>query len=157
DVEVGPRERGGGFESRWRVSARDELGPIETTYHFLLWDDLIRARWARSILGVYGNIWRAFWPLLFHGVFLHMRMTSWPILITLFYPVGFMLLHVLIALLAGGLAGYAVSLALGPIAGLVAGLVAAASLFTFGRRLEERYNALWLGRIGMFFADQGRG
>ena len=155
-AEVGPRERGR-FETRWRVTAYDGAERVETTYHFLIWDDLVRARWARSIMGVYGNIWRAFWPLLFNGVFLHMLVTSWPIFITFIYPVGFMLGHFLIAALVGGLAGYGVSLLLGPIGGIIAGLLAAASLFTFGKRLEERYNALWLGRIGMFFADQGRG
>src|SRR5262245_41523968 len=75
DIRVGPRERGSPVETRWKVSAADEAGTVETTYHFLIWDDLVRARWARSILGVYGDIFRAFWPLLFNGVFLHMLVT----------------------------------------------------------------------------------
>jgi pimeloyl-ACP methyl ester carboxylesterase len=157
NVEVGPRERAGEFESRCRVTATDDLGPIETTYHFLLWDDLVRARWARSLFGVYGNIWRAFWALLFHGVYLHSLVTSWPMFVTGIYPVGFMAAHFLIAAMVGGAAGYAVSLAFGLIAGIVAGLIVAASLFTFGKMLEERYNSLWLGRIILFIADQGRG
>lgn len=155
-VKVGPRSRGSSFETQWQVTAMDGTDTIETTYHFLLWDDLVRNRWARSIFVVYGSMFRGFWPLLFNGVFRHMLVTSWPIFISFIYPVGFMLLHLLIAALTGSLAGYLVSLALGPIAGVIAGLLAAASLFTFGKRLEERYNALWLGRIGVFFADQGR-
>jgi hypothetical protein len=156
-VKVGPRERGSEFESRCRITAEGDAGMIETTYHFLEWDDLVRARWARSLFGVYGNIWRAFWALLVHGVYLHSLLTSWPMFVTGIYPVGFMAAHFLIAAALGAIAGYAVYLLLGPIAGIAAGLVAAASLFTFGKKLEERYNAFWLGRIILFIADQGRG
>jgi hypothetical protein len=157
DVEVGPRERGGPFESRWQVSAAAGGTRINTTYHFLVWDDLVRDRWARTLLGVYANIWRAFWSLLFNGVYLHALITSWPMFVTGIYPVGFMVGHVLVAALLGAIVGYLVSLGLGPAAGVIAGVAAGASLFTFGKTLEERYNAFWLGRIILFIADQGRG
>ena len=48
DIRVGPRQRGGEHESRWQITAADESGRIETTYHYLGWDDLVRARWPRS-------------------------------------------------------------------------------------------------------------
>ena len=156
-VEVGPRQRGTPLESYWQGTAQDGAATVETTYHFLQWDDLVRARWSRSLFGVYGDIWRAFWSLLFNGVYFHSLLTSWPMFVTGIYPVGFMLLHFLIAAAAGGIAGYGASLVLGPIAGIIVGLVAAASLFTFGKALEERYNAFWLGRIILFIADQGCG
>ena len=157
NIDVGPRKRGSEFESRWQVTASDDSGTIETTYHFLGWDDLVRARWPRSIFGVYADIWRWFWPLLLNGVYRHMLVISWPIFITFMYPVAFMVGHVLLAAVVGSLAGFFASWLLGPWAGIVAGLAAAASLFTFGSRLDEKFNALWLGRIGRFFADQGRG
>jgi pimeloyl-ACP methyl ester carboxylesterase len=155
NIRVSARERSQDFETRWRVTAGDGTDKIDTTYHFLLWDDFVRANWARSIFGVYRNIWQAFWFLLFNGVYLHALRTSWPMFVTGIYPVGFMLLHFLIAAAVGGGVGYGVSLAFGPIAGAIAGLFAAGSLFTFGKILEERYNALWLGRIIKFIADQG--
>lgn len=156
EVEVGARQRGSPFDSRWKVTAATEGGNIETTYHFLVWDDLVRARWARTLLGVYANIWGAFWSLLFNGVYFHALVTSWPMFVTGIYPVGFMLAHLLVAVVAGGIAGTAAWYVFGPIPGAIAGLIAAASLFTFEKKLEERYNALWLGRIILFIADQGR-
>ena len=147
NCEMGPRRSTGPLESMWDIRS----ATTATAYSYLRYDDLMRARWAKTNWQVLREILRYAVLFIRRGVFGRVLLVSWPMLVTMLYAPGLVLLGVLLALLAG--------LGVGSIAGWIAGL--AVAVLTFGALvqlrapLEDKITAFWLARILSFISDQG--
>ena len=147
-VAVGSRKTGDAVENHWTLSTAD----TETTYTFLRWDDLVRARWPRGVFGIYWDIVRYAWGFAWRGVFTMILRNSWPTFVTAAYPPALVAGLFLMAVLVGAVIG----LVLGGWAWLALAVVLGAP-FLLRKPLEERLNAFWLGRGCAFLVDRGGG
>lgn len=148
-LKVGPRRNVDGIESQWDVTA----GETRTTYRFLRYDDIIRARWSKTTPAVLNDILRYSGAFIRRGVFAKVLVTSWPMFLTITLAPGLLLLAVVIALLVFAIAALFTKAAWAALIALAAfiGMIALRPL------LEPRSNALWLARVFAFTADQGDG
>lgn len=134
---------------------------VETTYEYVRWDDIVRAQWPRTALGVFKESLRTYRSAV------RPALRAWPAapntVRSLFYPVVYWWLAVVLALLvAGGLAwlvGWAAA-AGRPLGGLtplvlagltsLAGLAGGVAVLAGAWWLERRLHTSWLLRIFSF-------
>ncbi len=106
ELALEPRKAGGRFG--WRVVSTQ--GGLTTTadVEVLAWADLVRASMSNSVVGTYGALLRTAWIYIASGTLRRlMWMRKGPVIAAL-YPVGMLILQLLVALAAG--AGVAAAL-----------------------------------------------
>jgi hypothetical protein len=164
-IGVGKRERtDDGHVQRWQVSWRPgpsgSQEPVETTFEFLTWDDLVRAHWSKSIFGVTLGSVLAYVAAISSGpALVRVWRQSRRTLVALAYPAAYWLVALLGCAIAGWAAG-AVGAALAADAawwpdavsavrwGL--GLGTAVGVWWSALWLERRLHTSWLLRIYRF-------
>lgn len=163
--EVGPRLRTDQaqvqqWQISWRASAAESAEPVQTTFEFLAWDDLVRAHWPRGIAGVAWGSVLAYVAALSSGMSLvRVWKQSRRTLIALAYPAVLWLLAIVLGAALGALAAQ-LALQLDAVkpwapasrSALVWGLgVAAFATVWWGAlRLEQKIHTSWLLRIYRF-------
>ncbi|MFC6687570.1 hypothetical protein [Jhaorihella thermophila] len=141
DIALRPGQGGGAYG--WHVAARIEDAPVEADFEVLVWSDIVRDSMSSSIPATYWQLLRTAWTYIASGA---LRRLMWlrkgPVIAAL-YPVGMLLLQLLLA----GLAGWAVAALIGWLAGLVplAGPVWAAAVLA-ARVFAAILAAVWLLR-----------
>lgn len=148
-LAVGPRRRAGRYSSGWSVSAP----ATETTYVFLRYDDLMRARWSKTNVQVLREIGYFTWLFLRQGVFAGMYRHSRLMLFFALSAPGLVVSAVLLAVLTGAIAAAHVH----AVIAAVIGVAILAGFLALRPRIENRVPAFWLARICAFIADQGNG
>lgn len=89
----------------WNVGATIEHHKVETDITVLMWSDIVQTSMERGILGTYLLLLRTAWVYIASGaLFRLMRLRKGPVIAAL-YPVGFLLLQLLVSL---GLAACAI-------------------------------------------------
>ena len=149
EITVGPRRKTGETETQWRLDA----GAVATDYSFLHYDDIVRARWARTNWAVLREIARYAVLMQRRGMFAKVLLASWPTFIAMAYPAFLLIL----ALVASALAAWGAAALTGSLAGLAAAPIMFFALLQLRPWLESRGNALWIARILSFMCDQGAG
>ncbi|MBU3001211.1 hypothetical protein KO491_15300 [Roseovarius nubinhibens] len=82
----------------WQVDARIEGGETHADIAVLVWSDIVRGSMEQGILATYGQLIRTAWTYIASGaLFRLMRLRKGPVIAAL-YPVGFLILQLLIAL-----------------------------------------------------------
>ncbi|WP_179379930.1 hypothetical protein [Jannaschia marina] len=127
------QEKGDGPYS-WRVTAEIEGARVESEVEVLVWSDIVSGSMEASIPATYAQLARTAWTYIGSGaLFRLMRLRQGPVIAAL-YPIVFLLLQLLAALLLGwaayALTGWAVS-ALWPqgqVTGAILGLLAGAGV-----------------------------
>ena len=114
----------------------------------LVWSDIVKASMSGSIAATYGQLARTAWAYLGSGAFFRlMRLRKGPMIAAL-YPVGMLLLYLLVAGLAGWGAGAGLAWVLpggwGVVAGWVLGLGVAALVLRGARALDGRTFVFYL-------------
>jgi len=106
EIALRPRE---GARYGWHVAARIDDADVAAEVEVLVWSDLVRSSMNSSIPGTYLQLLRTAWVYIASGT---LRRLMWlrkgPVIAAL-YPVGMLLVQVLIALLFGLLLGNAAS------------------------------------------------
>ena len=158
---VGGRSKCPNGNTRWTVDAGSPLGSTRTTYEYVRWDDIVRARWPRSAFGVLAGSARAYASAIASGRALARVWQVAPkTLFSLAYPALFWLAVSLVAVLAGlavaavvrsGFAGAGPSWKF-----LFAGLTMV-GVFAAALQWERRLHTSWLLRIYQFAADWAAG
>jgi hypothetical protein len=146
-LAVGPRRKIGRYSSGWSVTSP----ATETTYVFLRYDDLMRARWSKTNLQVLREIGYFTWLFMRQGVFAGMYRHS---RLMLFFALSAPSLVVMSVLLSAGAAFMAAAHVHAAIAASI-GVAILAGLLALRPRVENRVPAFWLARICAFIADQG--
>jgi len=155
---VGRRLKTAEGNTRWTVhsvptgaqaAAAGEGAAVETTYEYLRWDDIVRAQWPRTAMGVFKESLRTYRSAVLPAL------RAWPAapntVRSLFYPLVYWWLAVMLAVVfAGGLVWIAVGQGWPLAAAGVVGLAAGGGWLAGAWWLEKRLHTSWLLRIFSF-------
>lgn len=141
--EIAVSARSGDGPYGWHVTSRQDGVDTETDVEVLFWSDIVRDSMARSIGATYLQLAQTAWIYISTGVLWRlMRLRKGPVIAAL-YPVGMLLLQLLIAVLAA----WGVFAVLTMIAGWIAllpALIAAYALLNWFRKIDNRLFAYYL-------------
>lgn len=157
-IGVGPRRTVSPLVQAWTIAAGPPEDRVETIYEFLRWDDIIRAHWPRNFPRVWAESLAATWVYINSGVTRAAFRTSFPIGVTMHLPSLLILAQLLLIALGAALCIGVLSpaLELPWWTGLGPTLVAAAAIVTLARRVDNKINAHWSGRIMAFTVRDAR-
>ena len=100
-IALSPKKGGGNYG--WNVAAHIDGGDVEAQVDVLVWSDIVRISMSNSILATYGQLVQTAWVYIASGALWRlMKLRKGPVIAAL-YPVGMLLLQLLIAALAGKL------------------------------------------------------
>jgi hypothetical protein len=162
-VVVGPRRQGDRpHTSSWTLRWPDGRGGQgETRYHFLRWDDLVRAQWPRSRWRLAALTLGTTVRMAGNGSLWRMLQTSWPAFLALTLPALSLLVLGLLGLAWGaGLVALVRASAGGWGAAVLGGLGALGGWLVLGRTfrwLQSRVQMDWLMRSARYILRQARG
>ncbi|MEC7765047.1 MAG: hypothetical protein VX874_24290 [Pseudomonadota bacterium] len=112
--------RQGGATYGWQVDGAIEGGEVEAEFDVLVWSDIVRTSMELNIAQTYLLMARTAWTYIGSGALWRlMRLRKGPVMAAL-YPVGMLILQLVIAALAGWIVGGVLRWAIGA---LVAGIV----------------------------------
>lgn len=115
-LDLAPKQAGGPFG--WRVASTQDGMTTVADVEVLVWADLVQASMAKSIGATYADLVRTAWIYITTGT---LRRLMWlrkgPVIAAL-YPVGMLVLQLVLALVAGALAGWAVVAGVDAVLGL---------------------------------------
>ena len=104
DIAISPKAKGSG-KYGWKVRGQMDAADVEADVEVLVWSDIVRGSMSHSIPATYIQLVRTAWIYIASGT---LRRLMWlrkgPVIAAL-YPVGMLLLQLVLALLAGHLAG----------------------------------------------------
>ena len=105
EIALSPKTGGGPYG--WHVTGRIDGARVEADMEVLVWSDIVKTSMSASILGTYLQLVRCAWTYIASGA---LRRLMWlrkgPVIAAL-YPVGMLLLQLILALGLGALAGAA--------------------------------------------------
>jgi hypothetical protein len=123
-IALSPKKGGGNYG--WNVAAHIDGVDVEAQVDVLVWSDIVRISMSNSILATYGQLVQTAWVYITSGALWRlMKLRKGPVIAAL-YPVGMLLLQLLIAALAGKLLYAGVTFFGGP--AWFKGIVAAAGV-----------------------------
>lgn len=100
-IALSPKKGGGNYG--WNVAAHIDGVEVEAQVDVLVWSDIVRISMSNSILATYGQLVQTAWVYIASGALWRlMKLRKGPVIAAL-YPVGMLLLQLLIAALAGKL------------------------------------------------------
>ena len=100
-IALSPKKGGGNYG--WNVAAHIDGVDVEAQVDVLVWSDIVRISMSNSILATYGQLVQTAWVYITSGALWRlMKLRKGPVIAAL-YPVGMLLLQLLIAALAGKL------------------------------------------------------
>ncbi|MFU1606628.1 hypothetical protein ACM25O_09210 [Sulfitobacter pontiacus] len=100
-IALSPKKAGGNYG--WNVAAHIDGVDVEAQVDVLVWSDIVRISMSNSILATYGQLVQTAWVYIASGALWRlMKLRKGPVIAAL-YPVGMLLLQLLIAALAGKL------------------------------------------------------
>src|SRR6056297_754801 len=101
DITLSPKkaDKNGKGRYGWNVEGQIDGETTETAFDVLVWSDIVRDSMEKGILGTYAQLIRTAWAYIASGaLFRLMRLRKGPVIAAL-YPVGFLIVQLLIALL----------------------------------------------------------
>ena len=100
-IALSPKKGGGNYG--WNVAAHIDGVDVKAQVDVLVWSDIVRISMSNSILATYGQLVQTAWVYITSGALWRlMKLRKGPVIAAL-YPVGMLLLQLLIAALAGKL------------------------------------------------------
>jgi len=155
-ISVGQRTRLNPLVSGWNVASQWGEHGVETTYHFLHWDDLVRRHWQGSVPLLILAAMRDYAYYIRCGALGRLKKTFRGPFFSALYPMAYLALLMMLAIACGG----GVGVLLGA-AGLASGwawaggIAAVAALGVGGIVLANRLAVLWLLRTYSFVQAWG--
>src|SRR6056297_42196 len=105
DLALSPKAADAQGRYGWTVRAQINRRDIETKFEVLVWSDIVRDSMEQGILATYLQLLRTAWAYIASGaLFRLMRLRKGPVIAAL-YPVGMLVLQLLVAMLAGHAVG----------------------------------------------------
>ncbi len=140
----------------WAVEAQIDGATVEADFEVLVWSDIVRDSMDASILRTYQQLARTAWIYIASGALGRLvRLRKGPVIAAL-YPVGMLLIQLLLAVTVGILAWRLMSMlgAFGSIAGAGLGLVLAFGILNWFRSKDGRFFAHYLMHDYAFSASE---
>ncbi len=107
--QIGIKPKSGGENYGWQVAANIDAAHVQADVDVLVWSDIVRDSMSSTILATYQQLFKTAWTYIASGA---LRRLMWlrkgPVIAAL-YPVGMLLLQLLIAVLIGWIVSAAVS------------------------------------------------
>ena len=103
----------------WHVAAQIDGGHVETDINVLLWADIVRDSMENTIPATYAQLLRTAWAYIGSGALWQLMKTRKGPVIAALYPVGFLILQLIAALLIGGAIAAVIKAVLLPVIGLL--------------------------------------
>lgn len=149
DLTLSPKKVGGNYG--WHVAAEIDGAEVEADVEVLVWSDIVRDSMDSSIPATYLQLARTAWVYIASGALWRlMKLRKGPVIAAL-YPVGMLLLQLLIALVTGFLVYRGFSGLLWPYLGLFGPVLALAVgggvmvwLLTWFKRKDAKFFAYYL-------------
>ncbi|EDM71013.1 hypothetical protein RAZWK3B_16490 [Roseobacter sp. AzwK-3b] len=140
EIALSPGRTKGRFG--WHVEARIDGAEVQADVEVLVWSDIVRGSMAQGVLATYGQLLQTAWVYIASGaLFPLIGLRKGPFLAVL-YPVGFLLLQLVLAVLA--------AFGLGSVLGLIhpwlawGGLIALPVVLEWFRRNDNRFLVYYL-------------
>ncbi|WP_299844025.1 hypothetical protein [uncultured Roseovarius sp.] len=135
----------------WHLEATIDGTDTATDVETLIWSDIVRDSMDQGIAATYGQLLRTAWTYIGTGaLFRLMRLRKGPVIAAL-YPVGFLLVQLILAILATSILTWAGKAILIPALGtfghmiaLAAGVALAYALLSWFKRQDNRFFAYYL-------------
>ncbi|MCT8160343.1 hypothetical protein [Pseudoruegeria sp. SHC-113] len=142
DIAQKPKQGEGPYG--WHVEATIEGRDVQSDVEVLYWSDIVRESMNISVAQAYWLLIRTAWVYISSGsLWRLMRLRKGP-LIAAFYPVGMLLLQLIVALFAGFLAYSIVSVFAHPILGVIASWPVIGGLLRWFKRNDNKFYAYYL-------------
>lgn len=110
EIDLKPAQKGGNFG--WHVQGHIKGAQVAAQVEVLVWSDIVRDSMNTSILGTYLQMLRTAWIYISTGALWRlMKLRKGPVIAAL-YPVGMLLVQLILALLVGWLVGLAAAFGL---------------------------------------------
>ena len=126
----------------WHVEARIEDADVQADFEVLVWSDIVRGSMAQGVLATYWQLLQTAWVYIASGALFPLISLRKGPLVAALYPVGFLLVQLLLALLAS----FGVGVLLGLIHPWLAwgGLIAVPVVLDWFRRNDNRFLVYYL-------------
>lgn len=146
--EIGLKPKPAGENYGWSVDATIDGLEIKADVEVLVWSDIVRDSMSTSIPATYLQLARTAWVYIGSGALWRlMKLRKGPVIAAL-YPVGMLLLQLLLALLLGILVAWTAKAALSPLVGSFSEAIA-----VFGGAISAVWLLRWFKKKdGKFFA-----
>ncbi|MDA7423580.1 hypothetical protein [Thalassococcus lentus] len=149
DVSLAPKTSKGLYG--WRIESEIDHAKTQAEVEVLVWSDIVRDSMSNSILATYGQLIRTAWEYIATGaLFRLMRLRKGPVIAAL-YPIGMLLVQLLIAIAIGAAVLAGLKLALIPLAGLfghglagVCGIIVAGLVLRWFKIKDSKFFAYYL-------------
>lgn len=163
-LDISGRRRIAQYVQGWHIKATDPAGLVtETTYEFLVWDDIIRRHWAATLSEVLGDLWYFIRAYLLSGLALGLALAYRKQMLVLLYPAVFILVAIL-ATLAAAIGGYvlisaapSLPMSIKPTISILAAGLAGWGVAVWALNRGNRLAVFWLLRIYVFSARWANG
>jgi hypothetical protein len=139
-IELTPKTTEGPYG--WHVTGQMDGATVETDFEVLVWSDIVRDSMDQGIVSTYVQLLRTAWTYIGSGTLWSlMRLRKGPVIAAL-YPVVFLLVQLVLALMAAGILGWALSW-LHPWAAVL-GLAVVPSVLNWFRKMDNKFFAYYL-------------
>jgi len=156
ELKVGGRRKLSTDVSAWSVEGSWNGESVQTDYQFMAWDDIVREHWDSSFAQLFRRSIPVYLKYVLHGGFKRVSQVSRPAFYTAVFPMVYLVLIALVALLIAAIgAGASQALFGNLIPGLLAGVVLAGVFAWWGLRAGERIGVLWVLRTCVFVVTWG--
>lgn len=140
DLTLSPKQKGGTYG--WHVDAAIDSQDVAADVDVLVWSDLVQDSMARGIAQTYWQLVRTAWIYISTGALWRlMRLRQGPVIAAL-YPIGVLILQLVVALLVGWGASALIGLIYAPVA--VFGYLAAWPVLEWFRAKDNKIFAYYL-------------
>lgn len=153
EIEVGARKKLHNHLFEWKIASHDHDHSVETDYHFLSWDDIIRQEWSSGLATYYKDLIYCIIAYIFTGLVWSFAKASPKQMMAAFYPVIY-LLGGLGAALYGGISLFNL---IGGWLGVAGGIAVAITILVAMERFGNQIGVFWLLRIYAFSVRWGKG
>lgn len=142
--EIALRGKNPGAHYGWTVDACIDGAKVNADFQVLVWSDIVRDSMANSIAGTYVQLARTAWTYIATGTLWRlMRMRKGPVIAAL-YPVGMLLLQLLLAVVAGWALGALVARFTHPVLGWVVAVPVVIAILRWFKAKDARFFVYYL-------------
>lgn len=142
--EIALKGKKPGAHYGWTVDACIDEVRVDADFQVLVWSDIVRDSMANSIAGTYVQLARTAWTYIATGTLWRlMRMRKGPVIAAL-YPVGMLVLQLLLAVVAGWALGTLVARFTHPVFGWAVAVALAVAILRWFKAKDARFFVYYL-------------
>lgn len=160
EIKVGKRTHNEAYCNDWAVDAawqnpQEGEQIVHTDYCFLIWDDIVRQHWERSLPKLILKLIPSYIGYMRSGAFKFIRQDYRGPFFSALYPVLFLIILLIVSVMLGVVSSMLLSFILQPIFAFFIGFLAFITSFAAGISLANKLGVFWLLRTYLFVYELG--